>query len=42
METRVIPLEVVDDVLGKLEFSDDKLTHAHQGVDDTVQAELRN
>ncbi len=42
METRVIPLELVDDVLGKLEFSGDKLAHGYQGFDDTDQAELRS
>lgn len=38
----VVPLELVDEVLAKLEFSDDKLAHWYQGLDNTDQAELRS
>lgn len=38
----VVPLELVDEVFAKLEFSDDKLAYWYQGLDDTDRAELRS
>lgn len=38
----VVPLDLVDEVLAKLEFGDDNLAHWYQGIDGTDRAELRS
>lgn len=38
----VVPLELVDEILAKLEFGDDKLAWWYQGLDETERAELRS
>jgi hypothetical protein len=41
-QREIVPLDLVDEVLAKLEFNDDNLAHWYQGLDGTDRAELRS